>query len=61
MNTQDLFKAFEHAARVAAAHGETCPAALAAFLRLERAVDEHNAQANALTLALARARAMASA
>jgi len=55
MNTQDLFSAYEHAARVAAAH--QTPEALAAFVRLERAVDEHNAQ----TDALARARALVNA
>lgn len=55
MNTQALFSAYEHAARVAAS--QQCPASLAAFLRLERAVDEHTQK----TDALARARALVSA
>lgn len=55
MNTKALFSAYEHAARVAAA--QQTPAAVAAFVRLERAVDEHNAQ----MCALSRARALVSA
>lgn len=54
-NKTALFAAFEHAARVAAAH--QTPAAVAAFVRLERAVDEHTQQ----TDALARARALVNA